>query len=54
MAALVAKLSSTSSGVSLTAGISRPSGKGNKHDEGINFVEKRFLCWLEQIFGMVL
>ena len=41
---------STSSGVSLTAVISRPSGKGNKSDEGINFLEKRFLCWLEQIF----
>jgi hypothetical protein len=43
----------TSSDVSLTAVISRPSGKGNKDDEGINFVEKRFLGWLEQIFGIV-
>src|SRR5436305_10467124 len=40
----------TSSAVSLTAVISRPSGKGNKGDEGINFLEKRFLGWLEQIF----
>src|SRR5205085_11289975 len=40
----------TSSAVSLTEVISRPSGKGNKGDEGINFLEKRFLGWLEQIF----
>ena len=38
----------TSSGVSLTEVISRPSGKGNKGDEGMNFLEKRFLCWLKQ------
>src|SRR6266705_4471639 len=43
----------TSSGVSLTEVISRPSGKGNKGDEGINLLEKRFLCWLEQIFGVI-
>jgi hypothetical protein len=40
----------TSSAVWLTEVISRPSGKGNKGDEGINFLEKRFLGWLEQIF----
>ena len=40
----------TSSGVSLTEVISRPLGKGNNGDEGINFLEKRFLGWLEQIF----
>src|SRR5438270_3750411 len=40
----------TSSAVSRTSVISRPSGKGNKGDEGINFLEKRFLGWLEQIF----
>ncbi len=45
---------STSSGVSLTEVISRPSGKGNNGDEGINLLEKRFLCWLEQIFGRSL
>ncbi|SRR5712692_1343096 len=45
---------STSSGVSLTEVISRPSGKGNKGDEGINLLEKRFLCCLEQIFGRSL
>ena len=40
---------STSSGVSLTEVISRPSGKGNNGDESINLLEKRFLGWLEQI-----
>ena len=40
----------TSSAVWLTTVISRPSGKGNNADEGINFLEKRFLGWLEQIF----
>ena len=40
----------TSSAVWLTEVISRPSGKGNKGDEGINFLEKRFLGWLEHIF----
>jgi hypothetical protein len=30
---------STSSGVSLTEVISRPSGKGNNGDEGINLLE---------------
>jgi hypothetical protein len=44
---------STSSGVSLTEVISRPSGKGNKCDEDIDLLEKRFLGWLEQIFGVV-
>ena len=43
----------TSSGVSLTEVISRPSGKGNNGDEGIDLLEKRFLCWLEQIFGEI-
>jgi hypothetical protein len=43
----------TSSGVSLTEVISRPSGKGNKGDEGMNFLEKRFLCYLEEIFGEI-
>src|SRR5260370_31249547 len=41
---------STSSGVWLTEVSSRPSGKGNNGDEGINFLEIRFLGWLEQIF----
>jgi len=41
---------STPSAVSLTEVISRPSGKGNKGDADINFLEKRFLCWIEQIF----
>ena len=45
---------STSSGVSLTAVISRPSGKGNKGEEDIYLLEKRFLCWLKQIFGRSL
>jgi hypothetical protein len=44
---------STSSAVWLTAVISRPSGKGNKGDEGINFLEKRFLGWLEHIFEVI-
>src|SRR6266446_9802417 len=44
---------STSSGVSLTAVISRPSGKGNNGDEDIYLLEKRFLCWLEQILREV-
>ena len=44
---------STSSGVSLTAVISRPSGKGNNGDEDIDLLEKRFLCWLEQILREV-
>ena len=43
----------TSSGVSLTEVISRPSGKGNNGDEGIDLLEKRFLCWLEQMFGEI-
>lgn len=34
----------TSSGVSLTEVISRPSGKGNNGDVGINLLEKRFLA----------
>jgi len=41
---------STSSAVWLTEVSWRPSGKGNNGDEGINFLEKRFLGWLEQIF----
>jgi hypothetical protein len=40
----------TSSGVSLTEVISRPSGKGNNGDAGIHFLEKRFLGELEQNF----
>jgi hypothetical protein len=44
---------STSSGVSLTEVISRPSGNGNTGDEDINLLEKRFLCWLEQIFRVI-
>src|SRR6266516_147395 len=44
---------STSSGVSRTSVISRPSGNGNNGDEDINLLEKRFLCWLEQIFGVI-
>jgi hypothetical protein len=44
---------STSSGVSLTEVISRPSGKGNKGDVGINLLEKCFLCCLEQIFELI-
>jgi hypothetical protein len=36
--------------ISLTEVISRPSGKGNKGDADINLLEKRFLCWIEQIF----
>src|SRR2546421_3221212 len=44
---------STSSGVSLTEVISRPSGKGNNGDKSINLLEKRFLGWLEQIFGVI-
>ena len=43
----------TSSGVSRTSVISRPSGKGNNGDAGIDLLEKRFLCWLEQIFGEI-
>jgi hypothetical protein len=35
---------STSSGVSLTEVISRPSGKGNKSDEDIDLFERHFLC----------
>jgi hypothetical protein len=34
--------------------ISRPSGKGNNGESGINFLEKRFLDELERIFEEIL
>ena len=30
--------------------MSREEESRNKGDEGINLLEKRFLCWLERIF----